>query len=328
MCSLHFHRVRLHASIHSIPPPHFRFIFTSKDLPLSHPTATIRRLELHSPSFFQRLSTMPGAPLPQSMDPTERSVFLSRRSEVALFVAFISFFVFAVVELLYAFISNSLALLGDAAAMIVDSCTYLGNFVAIKLTKKSGVSWLSIAGPFVSAVALTGVMIYVLQDAISELVASDNDNVRLSIVLIFGTANLLLDIINLILFYAFPEAYKAILTFTDPDVLEQDGGLNIRSALTHVLADTYRSIAVIVAALTAMYNSNVSSSNADAVAAIAVEVPIFAMCIQMMAAVTRRVLGSRNATVGDPNSLMPSMLENPHMFGDGNDSKTPAAHLA
>lgn len=256
------------------------------------------------------------------------SVFLSKRSEVALFVAFVSFFVFAVVELMYAFISNSLALLGDAAAMIVDSCTYLGNFVAIKMTKKSGVSWLSIAGPFISAVALTGVMIYVLQDAISELLAADNDGVRLSIVLIFGSANLLLDIINLVLFYAFPDAYKAILTFTDPDVLEQDGGLNIRSALTHVLADTYRSIAVIVAALTAMYNSNVSSSNADAVAAIAVEIPIFAMCIQMMAAVLRRVRGSRNATVGDPNSLIPAMLDNPHLFADGNDSKSPSAHLA
>lgn len=230
--------------------------------------------------------------------------FVSRKSEIALFVAFVSFLTFAIVEMLYAFISNSLALLGDAAAMIVDACTYLFNFIAIRHAKNSGTSWLTIAGPFISALALTGVMIYVLSDAIDELRSSGGPAVRLRIVLIFGLANLFLDFVNLFLFFAFPEAYKAILTFTDPVVLEQDGGMNIRSALTHVLADTYRSIAVIASASIAMLDKSVSSTKADAVAAICVELPIIVMCVQMIAAVWKRC--TRTA-----NSLESSLTANP-----------------
>ena len=218
------------------------------------------------------------------------SEFLSRKSEVALGVAFLSFMSFAVIEMLYAFISNSLALLGDSAAMLVDACTYLCNYLAIRYTKDSGSSSLTIAGPFVSALALTGVMIYVLVDAIGELFSAGGEGVKVQIVLIFGCANLLLDFLNLVLFYAFPDAYRAILTFTDPEVLEKDGGLNIRSALTHVLADTYRSLAVIVSALSSMLDHRISSSKADAVAAIIVELPILVMCFQMVHAVTKRFL--------------------------------------
>mmetsp|Transcript_18662 Transcript_18662/g.58688 ORF Transcript_18662/g.58688 Transcript_18662/m.58688 type:complete len:253 (+) Transcript_18662:94-852(+) len=243
------------------------------------------------------------------------SQFLSRKSEVALGVAFLSFMTFAVVEMLYAFISNSLALLGDSAAMLVDACTYLCNYLAIRYTKDAGSSHLTIAGPFVSAVALTGVMIYVLIDAIGELLSSGGDGVKLQIVLIFGCANLLLDFLNLVLFYAFPEAYRAILTFTDPEALEADGGLNIRSALTHVLADTYRSLAVIASAVTSMLNHSISSSKSDAVAAIAVELPILVMCFQMVHAVSKRFLqpppkpplqSTLLSETGEPSAAPPS----------------------
>jgi len=223
--------------------------------------------------------------------PPENARFLSARSEIALTLAFVSFLTFALAELAYAFIANSLALLGDAAAMIVDAFTYLGNLLAIRYARgKGGASLVTVAGPFVSAIALTGVMIYVLIDAIQELTESGDDDVRLKIVLAFGIANLLLDVVNLVAFWAFPEAYKAILTFTDPDALDEDGGLNVRSALTHVLADTYRSIAVIVSAVLAMQVKSVSPSKADAVGAIAVELPIIVMCCQMCHAVYRRIL--------------------------------------
>ncbi|KAJ8598857.1 hypothetical protein CTAYLR_010661 [Chrysophaeum taylorii] len=210
-------------------------------------------------------------------------------------------------ELLYAFISNSLALLGDASAMLVDACTYLGNFIAIRQAKKDGSSWLTTAGPCLSAIALTGVMIYVLYDAIDELLSSGGGGVKLRIVLIFGLSNLLLDVVNLVLFFAFPEAFKAILTFTDPEVLEKEGGLNVRSALTHVLADTYRSIAVVASASISMIDKNISSSKSDAVAAMAVELPILVMCIQMLMAVANRVFADESKPT--------AFLDEPHTPG-------------
>ena len=39
------------------------------------------------------------------------------------------------------------------------------------------------------------------------------------------------------LFCAYPDAYRAVLVFAEPESLEADGGMDIRSALTHVVAD-------------------------------------------------------------------------------------------
>lgn len=256
------------------------------------------------------------------------SVFLSHKGEIALMVAFLTFFTFAITELLYAFISNSLALLGDAAAMTVDAFTYLCNYVALRRTKKSGASWLTIAGPFVSAVALVAVMIYVLVDAVGELTSPGKDDVKLRIVLIFGIANLVLDAVNLVLFYAFPDAYRAILTFTDPQALEADGGLNIRSALTHVLADTYRSFAVIAAAATAMLVPSVEASQADAIAAIAVELPILVMCAQMILAVHKRCVNPRQQGQGREGDHSASLLDDPLGLPAGSSPTIPSANLA
>jgi len=211
--------------------------------------------------------------------------------------AFVGFLGFACAEMTYAFVANSLALLGDAAAMLVDAMTYVMNLVAIR----RGSGRLMLLGPLVSAVALVAVMVYVLVDAVSELLATDSDaGVRLPIVLAFGLANLGLDVLNMAFFYAFPDAYRAILTFgvKEPPKkkpLEADGDLNIRSALTHVVADTYRSIAVVLCAAIAMSFDSVDPAKADAVGAVVVEVPVVLMCFQMGAAVIRRLIRERNS---------------------------------
>ena len=44
---------------------------------------------------------------------------------------------FSVIEMIYAF-SNSMALLGDAVAMMVDACTYMFNGCAIKRARQQG----------------------------------------------------------------------------------------------------------------------------------------------------------------------------------------------
>ena len=53
-------------------------------------------------------------------------------SEKILIFAFTSFLGFAVVEMVFAFASHSLSLLGDSIAMLVDSATYLANGLALR----------------------------------------------------------------------------------------------------------------------------------------------------------------------------------------------------
>ena len=74
---------------------------------------------------------------------------------------------------------------------------------------------------------------------------ASGDGVPLVVVLAFGLANLVIDIASGVLFCAYPDAvYKAVLV-AKPES-QADGGMNIRSALTHVVADTYRTVAVLV----------------------------------------------------------------------------------
>ena len=86
---------------------------------------------------------------------------------------------------------------------------------------------------------------------------------------------------SVVLFAAYPDAFRAVLLFGEPESLEVDGGLNLRSALTHVMADTYRTLAVIIAASVALADSSVNSTAADAWGAIFVELPVFAMCVSI-----------------------------------------------
>ena len=210
-------------------------------------------------------------------------------SEKILIFAFTSFLGFAVVEMVFAFASHSLSLLGDSIAMLVDSATYLANGLALRrVRERGGEDGYALVAPVLSAAVLTGAMVYIVIDAAQELAASgDDDDVAVTVVLAFGLANLALDGANVALFLRYPDAFRAVLAFADPESLEADGGLNIRSALTHVLADTWRSVACVVAAAVALTTA-VSGGDADAVGAIAVELPILVMCVNIVRAVHAR----------------------------------------
>lgn len=235
---------------------------------------------------------------------------LGGRSETILLFAFASFLSFAIIELIYAFSSNSLSLLGDSLSMMVDSCTYLVNGMAMKRIRSRGREDDStMIAPAVSAAVLTGAMVYVLVEAVEELKGAGSNDVKDSVVLAFGVANLFIDGANGYLFLAYPDAYKAVLLFADPSSLEADGGLNIRSALTHVLADTWRSVAVIVSALVALTTS-VDGSKSDAVGAIVVEIPIIAMCVSICRAVFKRY-AARGAASETPLDGRPSPKDTP-----------------
>jgi len=233
-------------------------------------------------------------PPPPQPDP---SLKLTKREEYTLGFTTIAFMAFSVIEMIYAFSSNSMALLGDAVAMMVDACTYMFNGCAIRRARQQGKEdkW-AVLGPVISTSVLIGAMIYIFYDAVSTLASgASGDGVNLVVVLAFGLANLVIDIASGILFCAYPDAYRAVLVFAEPESLEADGGMNIRSALTHVVADTYRTIAVLVTASAAMADDAISSTAADAWGAIAVEIPVLVMAFGLGRAAWNRYVARQAA---------------------------------
>ena len=239
------------------------------------------------------LGAMADAPPPQP----DQSLKLTKREEYTLGFTTIAFMAFSVIEMIYAFSSNSMALLGDAVAMMVDACTYMFNGCAIRRARQQGKEdkW-AVLGPVISTSVLIGAMIYIFYDAVSTLASgASGDGVNLVVVLAFGLANLVIDIASGVLFCAYPDAYKAVLVFAEPESLEADGGMNIRSALTHVVADTYRTIAVLVTASAAMADDAISSTAADAWGAIAVEIPVLVMAFGLGRAAWNRYVARQTA---------------------------------
>ena len=179
-------------------------------------------------------------------------------------------------------------MLGDAASMLVDASTYLFNLYAVSCADKKGrlADGVRLFAPAVSALVLSGITVWIMVSAVQELAAPASP-VNTALMLLFGSINLAIDGANLAAFAAFPDAYRALLRVTmaahEHDLRDYRGAhaaargtLNMRSALTHVLADTFRSFAIIAAALTADYSA-VSASHADAVAALTVALPIVVM---------------------------------------------------
>ena len=238
-------------------------------------------------------------PPPPQPDP---SLKLTKREEYTLGFTTIAFMAFSEIEMIYALSSNSMALLGDAVAMMVDACTYMFNGCAIRRARQQGKEdkW-AVLGPVISTSVLIGAMIYIFYDAVSTLASgASGDGVNLVVVLAFGLANLVIDIASGVLFCAYPDAYKAVLVFAEPESLEADGGMNIRSALTHVVADTYRTVAVLVTASAAMADDAISSTAADAWGAIAVEIPVLVMAFGLGRAAWNRYVARRSGPSGPP----------------------------
>ena len=212
-----------------------------------------------------------------------RPVALSSTAQFALGFAFLSFATFAIFELVFALLANSLAMLSDAASMFVDASTYLFNLYAVSCSDKKGrfAERVRIFAPAISALVLSGITIWIMIEAAQELVAPASP-VNTGLMLLFGSINLAIDVANLAAFRLFPEAYASVLQVAFGTTAH--GTLNMRSALTHIIADTFRSFAVIGAALTADWTP-ASASHSDAVAALLVSIPIVVMTLLLVATV-------------------------------------------
>ena len=127
-------------------------------------------------------------------------------NEALLYTAFVTFFVFTIGQTVASFIANSEAMLGDSAAMLVDSFTYAFNLYAerrkVTSTRKKRLQ-LELIPPLISVVSLVGVTAYILSAALTELLDDDDDDSddpNASIMAIFSSLNLLLDIFNIACF--------------------------------------------------------------------------------------------------------------------------------
>jgi cobalt-zinc-cadmium efflux system protein len=144
---------------------------------------------------------------------------------------------FLVVEVIYGFISGSLALLSDAGHMLTDATALALSLFAIRLgrraanrTRTFGYRRAEILAAAVNAGALFAIGIYILVEAYQRLL--DPVEIQTTPMLIVAVLGLIVNIISARLL-----------------VSGSEGSLNVKSAYLEVLADLLGSVAVIVGAL-------------------------------------------------------------------------------
>ncbi|GAX13531.1 hypothetical protein FisN_27Lh025 [Fistulifera solaris] len=261
-------------------------------------------------------------------------------NERLLATAFVTFVSFASLQLVFAFIADSEAMKGDSAAMMVDSMTYLCNWLAEH--RKNHFDWngttgdaavdsvraqklrerayrkmvlqMEIVPPLVSVSTLLSVTTVVTYRAVLVLmqgVSSSSRHPNLRLMMGFSLFNLGLDCLNVFCFARAKHLTGYSTTGEDDDEEEhrcdyhQNGShhcpyhkttqhddspnLNMCSAYTHVMADTLRSFAVILAALTAFVTPGVTPEQADATAAIVVSALIALSLIPLFKGLVRSI---------------------------------------
>lgn len=203
------------------------------------------------------------------------------------------FFAFVVAEIIGALAAHSFSLLGDASAMSVDVFTYCTNMYAerykirdLKMGKSTRLM-LEVYVPSFSVIALLGVTIYAVTESIKIIIykPTGDDDVKISFLYGFASANMLVDILSGYMFLqkgkaAFVSEIKLEHRFLSKDFTRdskdvrwreeptttnsenyiENGdeageaaspkkNLNMVSACTHLSADTLRTLSIFAAAI-------------------------------------------------------------------------------
>jgi len=218
----------------------------------------------------------------------------------ALIVAICLFTLITAVQFVAAIVSNSDALLVDCASMLVDAMTYVFNLHAECKGREETQSLRAIARRALvssgfSIVVLYGITAWGLSDAIGTLAAKHVvDDLDPTIVLVFGVLGVVFDGATLAAFKAWgfnPEgvADDSFGLGASADQQQQPLGadenenpklcglsrresslVNMCSALTHVVADSIRSLTSILLGLVVMLDHSVNGSVADGYATLIV----------------------------------------------------------
>lgn len=150
------------------------------------------------------------------------------QNEYVLNVAFWTFLIFTIAEAFFAVIAGSQSMLEDAEAMSVDALTYLFNLWAERVKhrpyseKEMNMSpalrdlhrerlrlYMELIPPLISVVTLILVTVFALKDAFESLNSPEDseDDVDISLMMIFSILNMLLDFVNVTCFARAHQAF-------------------------------------------------------------------------------------------------------------------------
>ena len=175
--------------------------------------------------------------------------------------SFLLIVAFMVIEAIFGFLSNSLALISDAFHMLSDAAALFLSLMAFKISEKRanlkktfGYKRVEIIAAFVNASALIALGIFVIIEAVVRFFSEPQIEAETMLAIsILGFA------VNLIV---------AIYMHKSSDIKEN---LNIKGAYLHVLGDTLGSVGAIIAALVIM---KFGLTQADSIASIFVSILI------------------------------------------------------
>lgn len=160
----------------------------------------------------------------------------------ALMLSFIVTFVVMIIEMIYGYLSNSLALISDALHMITHAFALVISYFAMILAKKKddfktyGYYRAEIIAAFINAILIAIFTLFIIYEAIEKLLnPSEIDIKTMLIVASFGT------IANII----------SALLLTKADT----HNLNIKSSLIHMLSDLLSSVAIIIGGIIVYYTN-------------------------------------------------------------------------
>eukprot|EP00633_Aureoumbra_lagunensis_P004799 CAMPEP_0197317746 /NCGR_PEP_ID=MMETSP0891-20130614/48321_1 /TAXON_ID=44058 ORGANISM="Aureoumbra lagunensis, Strain CCMP1510" /NCGR_SAMPLE_ID=MMETSP0891 /ASSEMBLY_ACC=CAM_ASM_000534 /LENGTH=206 /DNA_ID=CAMNT_0042807889 /DNA_START=161 /DNA_END=778 /DNA_ORIENTATION=+ len=194
--------------------------------------------------------------------------------------------------------ANSTALLVDCGSMLVDVLTYVGNLWTLcheEVSENESVKN-SLISSGISLFVLYGITLWGVIDSVSDLMQkSQPDKLNPDIVLLFGIGGLLFDAIALIAFRTWglelPALDRSVIELvdageftifdTEKEEIPPDNGLaheaslvNMFSALSHVIADTVRSLSSIALGTIVMADKKLNGSTCDDFATLVVATTI------------------------------------------------------
>ena len=182
-------------------------------------------------------------------------------NKIVLRNSFFLIFTFMIVEAVFGFVSNSLALISDAFHMLSDAAALFLSLVAFKIAEKRanlqktfGYKRVEIIAAFINAIALIALAVFVIVEAIIRLF--NEPEIEAKTMLFVSILGL---VVNLVV---------AVYMHKSADTKEN---LNMKGAYLHVLGDTLGSVGAIVAALLVM---KFNFTQADSIASIFVSLLI------------------------------------------------------
>ncbi|MHA2251698.1 MAG: cation diffusion facilitator family transporter [Candidatus Kariarchaeaceae archaeon] len=156
-----------------------------------------------------------------------------------LWLVFILTFIFMLVEAIFGYLANSLALISDAGHMLSDVASILLALFAMHLSSKRSTSNLTfgykrveVLSGLVNGLSLLFIAGFIVIEAVDRFGNLDELNIQGGTVILVATLGLIVNIMGIYLLLP-----------------EKDGSINISGAYHHIIADTLGSLAAMIAGI-------------------------------------------------------------------------------